>query len=46
MGVYEVVMSTDDGLALWSNFLTLVTPNDVGNPDSLRTRSDHLTLSE
>jgi beta-glucanase (GH16 family) len=36
MGVYEVVMSTDDGWALWSNFLTLVTPNDVGSPDSLR----------
>ena len=31
--------------ALWSNFLTLVT-NDVGSPDSLRTRLDHLTLSE
>jgi hypothetical protein len=38
-------MSSDDGWALWSNFLALVT-KDVGSPDSLRMRSNHLTLSE
>jgi hypothetical protein len=29
MGAYEVVMSTDDGWALWSNFLAPVTTKDV-----------------